>query len=118
MEVVEETEEGVTDDDVKRLAFRKVYKSSVMEALNARRSSCDQMGCKIVHRYLSRTWLTPPVAGGVEDIEGIPSFLSIETLSKLRRSETEAERRAFTWFFAEFIECVSGKSKSMGKAKV
>jgi hypothetical protein len=43
MEVVEETEEGVTDDDVERMAFRKMFKSSVMEALNARRSSCDQM---------------------------------------------------------------------------
>jgi len=44
-------------------------------------------------------------------------FLSmIETLSKLRRSETEAEHRAFTWFFAEFIECVSGK-RAWGKQK-
>jgi hypothetical protein len=33
----------VTDDDVERMAFRKMFKSSVMEALNARRSSCDQM---------------------------------------------------------------------------
>jgi hypothetical protein len=26
-EVVEETEEGVTDDDIKRMAFRKMYTS-------------------------------------------------------------------------------------------
>ena len=43
-----------------------------------------------------------------------PNFV---TLSKLRRSETEAERRAFTWFFAEFIECVSGKRAWWGKHK-
>ena len=115
MEVVEETEEGVTDDDVKRMAFRKLYKSSVMEALNARRSTCDQMGCKIVQRYLSQTWLPNP-AGGEEDNEGIPSFLSIETLSKLRRSETEEERKAFVWFFAEFMDCICGK-RAWGKQK-
>jgi hypothetical protein len=115
MEVVEETEEGVTDDDVKRMAFRKLYKSSVMEALNARRSTCDQMGCKIVQRYLSQTWL-PNLAGGEEENEGIPSFLSIETLSELRRSETDEERKAFVWFFAEFMDCVCGK-RAWGKQK-
>ena len=116
MEVVEETEEGVTDNDIKRMAFRKLYQSSVMEALNARRSSCDQMGCKIVQRYLSQTWLPNPVAGGEEADEGIPSFLSIETLSKLRRAETEEERKAFVWFFAEFMDCVCGK-RAWGKQK-
>ena len=30
MEVVEETKEGVTDDDVKRMASWKMYKRSVM----------------------------------------------------------------------------------------
>ena len=82
-------------DDVKRMAFRKMYKSSVMEALNARRSSCDQMGCKIVHRYLSQTW--KPSSDGVEN-EAIPSFLSI-AVSKLRRSVTDEEHAAFQCFF-------------------
>ena len=115
MEVVEETEEGVTDDDVKRMAFRKMYKSSVMEALNARRSSCDQMGCKIVNRYLSENWKPGTVPEGKDD-EDIPSFLSIETLSKLRRSATEEEMAAFSWFFSEFMECISGK-RAWGKQK-
>ena len=69
-----------------------MYKSSVMEALNARRSSCDQMGCKIVHRYLSRKWKAS--SDGVEN-EAIPSFLSIATLLKLRRSVTDEEHAAF-----------------------
>jgi hypothetical protein len=114
MEVVEETEEGVTDDDVKRMAFRKMYKSSVMEALNARRSSCDQMGCKIVHRYLSRTWKA--LSDGVEN-EAIPSFLSIATLSKLRRSVTDEEHAAFQWFFQNLwnvsVEREPGENKSI-----
>jgi hypothetical protein len=109
MEVVEETEEGVTDDDVKRMAFRKLYKSSVMEALNARRSSCDQMGCKIVHRHLARTWTE-------EQGEGIPPSLNIKTLMTLRRAVTDDEKTAIQWFFAEFMECVCGK-RVWGKQK-
>jgi hypothetical protein len=90
-----------------------MYKSSVMEALNARRSSCDQMGCKIVHSYLSRTW--KPLSDGVEN-EAIPSFLSIATLSKLRKSVMDEEHAAFQLVFSEFMECVSRK-RAWGKQK-
>jgi hypothetical protein len=34
-------------------AFKSVYKRVVMEAINVRRSACDQAGYKIVCQYLS-----------------------------------------------------------------
>jgi hypothetical protein len=58
------------------------------------------MGCKIVHRYLSRTWKA--LSDGVEN-EAIPSFLSIATLSKLRRFVKE--HAAFQCFFGIYGMC-------------
>jgi len=48
--------------------------------------------------------------------EAIPSFLSIETLSKLRRSVTDKDHAAFQWVFSDFMECRSGK-RAWGKQK-
>ena len=73
-----------------------------MEALNARRSSCDQMGCKIVQQYLAKTWTE-------EQGEEIPPALNIKTLMKLRRAVTDDKKTANQWFFAEFMECVCGE---------
>ncbi|KAI2494678.1 hypothetical protein MHU86_19857 [Fragilaria crotonensis] len=82
----------------KRLMYRVVYESVFNESLNAKRSTCETAGKKIV----------------VE--ETMPKFqekgkelFTIEELCTLRRAKTEREKEAAFWFFGEFLSCVVGK---------
>ena len=114
MAVVERTEKF--RDQRSRDAFKAIYKGVVMEAINIRRSACDQAGGRIVEQYLSSNLATRMADGGCNndsspttlDIENL-SFFNLETFCKLRRAQTADEVKAFNWFFGEFMDCVSGK---------
>ena len=79
------------------LNFQRIYETAFSEALNTKRSACEQSAGKIVRKT-------------IDDFEelGEESFTMDEVL-KLRRATTERERKAFFWFFEKYIECVSGK---------
>ena len=94
--------ENVRED--KQFDFHMLYESVFNEALNTKRSACEQAGGKIVMETLA-TLQTADT-----------DFFTIDELCKLRRSTTERERQAYYWFFGTFIECVCGK-KAWGKAK-
>ncbi len=75
-----------------------VYESVFNESLNAKRSTCETAGWKIV---VDKT---------------IPKFqekgkelFTMDELCKLRQAETECEKEAFFWFFGEFLSCVVDK---------
>jgi hypothetical protein len=85
--------------------FQMLYESVFNEALNTKRSSCEQAGGKIVRES---------IASFREKC--VEQFFTIDELCKLRRARTERERRAFFWFFGTFLECVCGK-KGWGKQK-
>ena len=85
-----------------RLNFHILYESVFNEALNSKRSSCEQAARKIVIPALKKM--------------DADEFFTIKELCKLRRSTTEKEKEAFYWFFGSFLECVCGK-KAWGKAK-
>ena len=87
----------------KQLEFHMLYESVFNEALNTKRSSCEQAGGKIVMESL-------------ESMKPGDEFFTIEELCKLRQSSTEKEKQAFYWFFGTFLECVCGK-KAWGKMK-
>ena len=80
----------------KRAKFQMLYESVFNEALNTKRSSCEQSGAKFVEEQVRKM-------GGAEN------FYTIEELSKLRRATTEREREATFWFFGTFLQCVSGR---------
>jgi hypothetical protein len=111
MAVVEQTEKF--RDQRSRDAFKSIYKGVVMEAINIRRSACDQAGGRIVEQYLSSN-LATMTDGGCNNgsaplnIENL-SFFNLEKFCKLRRAHSEDEVKAFNWFFGEFMDCVSGK---------
>jgi hypothetical protein len=86
----------------KKLEFHRLYESVFNDALNTKRSACEQAGGKIVKDMLT---MTDP-----------DELFTVEELCKLRRSITEREKQAFYWFFSTFIECVCGK-KAWGKLK-
>ena len=87
-----------------RVRFQMLYDSVFNEALNTKRSSCEQSGGKIF-RETMKTFE-----------ESGEEFFTIEELTKLRRATTDRERRAFFWFFGTFLECVCGR-RSWGKQK-
>ena len=86
-----------------QLEFHMLYESVFNEALNTKRSSCEQAGGKIVMESL-------------ESLKPGDEFFTIEELCKLRQSSTEKEKQAFYWFYGTFLECVCGK-KAWGKMK-
>lgn len=106
MVAVEKTEKF--RDQRSREAFKSVYKGVVMEAINVRRSACDQAGYKIVCQYLS-SHVFDDGCGNETLIPDDLQFFSLDTICKLRRATTADEVNAFKWFFGEFVECVSGK---------
>ena len=87
------------------LRFQMLYESAFNDALNTKRSSCEQAGKKIARKALA------------EFRERGEQFYTIDEFCKLRRATTERERRAFFWFFDTFLECVCG-AKYWRKAKV
>jgi hypothetical protein len=106
MVAVERTEKF--RDQRSRDAFKSVYKGVVMEAINVRRSACDQAGCKIVCQYLSSRVFDDGCGNETLIADDLPIF-TLDTICKLRQATTDKEVRAFQWFFGEFLECVSGK---------
>jgi hypothetical protein len=86
-----------------RAKFQMLYESVFNEALNTKRSSCEQSGAKFVREQVKKM-------GGVEN------FYTIEELSKLRRATTEREREATFWFFGTYLQCVSGR-RAWGKQR-
>jgi hypothetical protein len=87
-----------------RVRFQMLYDSVFNEALNTKRSSCEQSGGKIFRESMKKFE------------ESGEDFFTIEELTKLRRATTDRERRAFFWFFGTFLECVCGR-RSWGKQK-
>ena len=72
-----------------------LYESAFVEALNSKRSSCEQAGKKIVVSFLL----------GMDNVD---DFFTMEELCKLRLAKTIREKEAFCWFFGVFLECVCG----------
>ena len=91
-----------------REAFKSIYKGVVMEAINVRRSACDQAGCKIVFQYLSLHVFDDGCGNETLIADDLPIF-TLDTICKLRQATTDEEVRAFQWIFGDFLECVSGK---------
>jgi hypothetical protein len=86
-----------------RAEFQMIYASVFNETLNAKRSSCEQSGAKLV-------WEQVKKMGGAEN------FYTIEELSNLRRATTERDCEATFWFFGTYLQCVSGK-RARGKQR-
>lgn len=86
-----------------REKFYMLYDSVFNEALNTKRSSCEQAAGKIVKESIAK-------------LENPDDFFTMEELCKLRRATTERERAAFFWFFGSFMDSVSGK-RHWGKQK-
>ena len=82
----------------KRLLYWVVYESVFNESLNAKRSTCETAGRKIVVDE------TMP-----EFQEEGKELFTMEELCKLGRAEIEREKEAVFWFFGEFLFCVVGK---------
>ena len=81
-----------------RLQFRLVYESVFKESLNAKRSTCETAGRKIVVDETMPTFQE----------EGKELF-TMEELRKLRQAKTEREKEAFFWSFVKFVACVVEK---------
>jgi hypothetical protein len=96
--------EGPTDPE----EFIRIYKTCIVGGINAKRSSCEQAGQRIVKKLLSRK-------GYTTDVDLDPPY-SVETLLKLRQSVTEHEKEAFRWFIGDFVASVSG-NKVWGRKK-
>jgi hypothetical protein len=92
----------------KKMEFHQLYESVFNDALNTKRSACEQAGSKIVVDTVTR--LASLVENGEEEL------FTMEELCKLRRATTPREIDAFHWFFCEFLECVCGR-KLWGAAK-
>jgi hypothetical protein len=86
-----------------REKFYMLYDSVLKEALNTKRSLCEQTAGRIVRE-------------GIAQLENPGDFFTMEELCKLRRATTEWERDAFFWFFGTFMDRVSGR-RSWGKQK-
>lgn len=80
--------------------FVRMYKTIVMGALNTKRSTCEQSAQEVAMKLLK-------TKNHVDEVD--PPPYSMETLSKLRQSQTEEEKEAFVWFAGELLECVCGK---------
>ncbi|KAI2492752.1 hypothetical protein MHU86_21795 [Fragilaria crotonensis] len=86
-----------------RLNFQRTYESVFNEALNSKRSACEQSGGRIARKTIAEF-----------ETSG-EAFFTMDEVSKLRRANTDRERKAFFWFFGTFLECVSGKRHWGGK---
>ena len=89
----------------KRGEFQLVYESVFNDALNQKRSSCEQAGGHIVRDTIA---FFKEVGRG--------ELFTMEELRKLRRSKTEREKEAFFWFFGTYIEAVCGR-RNWGRQK-
>ena len=76
--------------------FQLTYEKCFTKALNQKRSTCEQSGSQI-----ARDAIKDFKKRGEE-------FFTFEEFCKLRRSTSEREKRAFFWFFNNFLECVCG----------
>jgi hypothetical protein len=81
--------------------FVRVYKTCVVGAVNTKRSACAQAAAEVVGKLLKDKNHQDEVA---------PAPYSIETLCKLRQSQTPEEKEAFQWFVGELLECVVRKT--------
>ena len=84
--------------------FAAVYKSTFMEALNTKRSTCEQAARKIFNALDTNMTLN------------VDNFFTIEELSTLRQAETERQLKALVWFIGDFVESVAGR-RTWGKLK-
>jgi hypothetical protein len=83
------------------LLYWVVYESVFNESLNAKRSTCETAGRKIV---VDKTMPKFQEKG--------KELITMEELCKqLRRAETEREKEAFFWYFGKFLSCVVGKGQ-------
>jgi len=78
--------------------YRVVYKSVFNESLNAKRSTWETAGRKIV---VDKTMPKFQEKG--------KELFTMEELCKPRRAETEREKEASFWFSGKFLSCVVGK---------
>jgi hypothetical protein len=69
--------------DQQRGQFQMLYESVFNEALNTKRSSCEQSGGKIVRQSIA------------EFAESGEDFFTVDELSTLRRAKTDREQKAF-----------------------
>ena len=84
----------------KRLKYWVVYESVFNKSLDAKRSTCETVGRKIV---VDKTMPKFQEKG--------KELFTMEELCKLRRAETEREKEASYWFFGKFLSCVVGKQQ-------
>ncbi len=102
MKIVIETEEPNDEDE-----FIRIYKTCVVGGINAKRSTCEQAGARIVKELLTKQ-------GYIEGDNNPP--YSIHSLVQLRQGVTVIDKEAFLWFIGEFVACVSG-TKVWGRKK-
>ena len=86
----------------KKVEFHMLYECVFNDALNTKRSACEQNGGTIVKKMLET--MDPD------------ELFTVEELCKLRRATTEREKQAFLWFFGTFLQSVCG-AKVWGKLK-
>ncbi|KAI2500032.1 hypothetical protein MHU86_14418 [Fragilaria crotonensis] len=77
--------------------FVRMYKTIVMGALNTKRSTCEQSAQEAAMKLLK-------IKNHVDEVD--PPPYSMDTLCKLRQSQTVEEKEAFLWFAGELLECV------------
>ena len=103
MKIIVEAEDPDDEDD-----FVRVYKTCLVGGINAKRSTCEQAGQRIVRKLLIQKGYTTEV-----DLD--PPY-SLETLVKLRQGITDEEKEAFLWFIGDFVASVVG-TKVWGRKK-
>ena len=81
--------------------FVRIYKTAVVGAINTKRSACEQAALDAVHELLKRK-------NHIDEVD--PPPYSMETLCKLRQSQTTDEKEAFQWFVGTLLQCVVGKT--------
>jgi hypothetical protein len=77
--------------------FQLTYEKCFNTALNQKRSTCEQAGLRIVRDAINKDFKTRG-----ED------FFTFEEFCKLRTATSDREKRAFFFFFNNFLECVCG----------
>jgi hypothetical protein len=77
--------------------LQMTYKTVFNEALNSKRSSCEQAGGMIVRKTIAKFE------------ESGEDFFTVDELTKLRRANTDRKGKAFFWFFGTLLECVCGR---------
>jgi hypothetical protein len=95
MKIIVEVEDPDDADD-----FVRIYKTCLISGINTKRSTCEQMGQRMVKKLLSRKGYTTQV-----DLN--PPY-SLETLVKLRQGITDEKKEACLWFIGDFIANIVG----------